>query len=183
MQVSKKTIKILIISIALFVLAVGGYSYLVYFVLDRTDTLATVRQQITAEGKRHDQFVGLEKTLIETTDKRTRLNQYVVGSDEVATASLIDSIQALADTSKVKMDDNVAISVEPIPSSTLFEFVKLRIIAQGTIEHSYQFLKLLESYPSGAEIGDATFELVPGVDKSQNEWRIAVMFRVIKQKK
>ena len=151
MNFDQKLNLFLLASLALLLLSLGAYSYLLYGIEQFKDSTAKIGSELGTNLSRETTQSGVKAVLKATEEERAKLDTYFI---EVKGTPRF--LEALA---KLGKDAGVSLSLDSIDVENT-SVLRVNFHAQGTFKNLFHLASLLEASPYALEMGNLSLNKV-----------------------
>ncbi len=170
----------ILVAVVCAIASVVGVVFFTYHIFQKEAELYKIGEEISRAQQNEDAGFAMKKLLLDTADKRAKIDSYFVGADTVV--SFIESVEALSVVTKTKVSVN-NVAVDKGSDESLFESLTLTATARGTFQDLYWLLTLIEQMPYQLAITRAAFEQEPTLEETKmGTWRLSFVISARKLK-
>lgn len=179
MPQSSKTIRIVVVLIiAIVILSIVFYGML-HLIRRNVHKASVIEAQISDQLRIRSRDQASEILLENSKPDIDSLESRVISSE--GTVSFLQSIEKLA--AGVNLSRTVkSVSLEPLPGSESFEYLRINFETVGSFENNRRFLLLLETMPNKIRVSNITLTRQGGAGTSTAAWGGAFSIFALKHK-
>jgi len=155
MQITNRTVRILILALAAVIVAGGAYGWILTRVWQLRGDIVETANTADARAEEEARARSAERLLETTEEERAKLASYFVTEDTVV--QFIETLEALGDSADVSITI-ASVTIEEDSSEGAAPALRVRFTAASSWQNVMYFTALIDALPFLVEIVGADFE-------------------------